>query len=65
MFGGVHGIRCGLEFFGADHVVFATDTPLGPIAPTLAVIDGLDLDDEARRKIYVGNAERLIKRKLA
>jgi predicted TIM-barrel fold metal-dependent hydrolase len=45
-------------------VVFATDTPLGPIAPTLAVIDGLDLDDETRRKIYVGNAERLINRKL-
>jgi len=65
MFGGKYGIPCGLDFFGADHVVFATDTPLGPIAPTLAVIDGLDLDDEARRKIYVGNAERLIKRKLA
>jgi hypothetical protein len=37
---------------------------LGPIAPTIAVIDGLDIDDEARRKIYVGNAERLMKRKL-
>jgi predicted TIM-barrel fold metal-dependent hydrolase len=28
------------------------------------VIDNLDIDDEARRKIYVGNAEKLIKRKL-
>ncbi len=65
MFGGKYGIPCGLAFFGADHIVFATDTPLGPIAPTIAVIEGLDIDDEARRKIYVGNAERLVKRKLA
>ena len=65
MFGGKYGIPCGLDFFGADHIVFATDTPLGPIAPTIAVIDGLDIDDEARRKIYVGNAERLVKRKLS
>jgi aminocarboxymuconate-semialdehyde decarboxylase len=64
MFGGKYGIPCGLAFFGADHIVFATDTPLGPIAPTIAVIDGLDIDEAARRKIYVGNAERLVKRKL-
>ncbi len=65
MFGGKYGIPCGLDFFGADHIVFATDTPLGPIAPTIAVIDGLDIDDAARRKIYVGNAEKLVKRKLS
>jgi predicted TIM-barrel fold metal-dependent hydrolase len=64
MFGGKYGIPCGLEFFGADHIVFATDTPLGPIAPTIAVIDGLDIDEDARRQIYIGNAERLVKRKL-
>jgi uncharacterized protein len=65
MFGGKYGIACGLDFFGADHIVFATDTPLGPIAPTIASIESLDIDDEARRKIYIGNAEKLIKRKLA
>ena len=65
MFGGRYGIPCGLDFFGPDHVVFATDTPLGSIAPTIAVIDGLDIDDAARRKICVGNAEKLVKRKLA
>jgi len=64
MFGGKYGIPCGLDFFGADHIVFATDTPLGPIAPTIAVIDGLDIDEVARRKICVGNAERLVRRKL-
>jgi uncharacterized protein len=65
MFGGKYGIPCGLAFFGADHIVFSTDTPLGPIAPTIEVINGLDIDEEARRNIYVGNAEKLLKRKLA
>ena len=63
--GGVHAVRCGLEFFGADHMVFATDTPLGPIAPTISRIRELDISDADRRKIYVGNAERLLRRKLA
>jgi uncharacterized protein len=62
--GGVHAVRCGLEFFGADHVVFATDTPLGPIAPTIEVIDKLEITPAERRKLFVGNAERLLKRTL-
>lgn len=60
MFGGKYGMPCGLEFFGGDHVVFATDAPLGPIAKTLAVMDGLGLDTTTRQKIMVGNAERLM-----
>ena len=63
--GGVHAVRCGLEFFGTEHVVFATDTPLGPIAPTIARIRELDISDADRRNIFVGNAERLLGRKLA
>jgi aminocarboxymuconate-semialdehyde decarboxylase len=63
--GGVHAVRCGLEFFGSDHVVFATDTPLGPIAPTIDVIKQLDIADGDRRNIFCGNAERLLKRKLS
>jgi uncharacterized protein len=64
MFGGKYGLPCGLEFFGADRVVFATDAPLGPIAKTLAVIDELGLDAATKQKIMVGNAERLMKLKL-
>ena len=63
--GGIQAVRCGLEFFGADHVVFATDTPLGPIAPTIDVIKRLDIADGDRRKIFAGNAERLLKRKIS
>jgi aminocarboxymuconate-semialdehyde decarboxylase len=64
MFGGKYGIACGLEFFGADKVVFATDTPLGPIKPTIEVIDRLGLSDADRRKVYVANAEKLLRKKL-
>jgi predicted TIM-barrel fold metal-dependent hydrolase len=63
--GGIHAVRCGLEFFGADHVVFATDTPLGPIAPTVETIKRLEVPESDRHKIFVGNAERLINKKLS
>jgi uncharacterized protein len=63
--GGIHAVRCGLEFFGSDHVVFATDTPLGPIAPTIDVIKRLDIAESDRRKIFAGNAERLLKMKFS
>ena len=59
--GGAHALRCGLEFFGADHVVFATDAPLGPIAPTIAEIKKLALAPGDQRKLFCGNAEKLLK----
>jgi len=55
---------CGLDFFGVDRVVFATDAPLGPIAKTIAALDALDLDPGARAKLMHGNAERLMKIRL-
>ena len=61
--GGTHALRCGLEFFGADRVVFATDAPLGPIDPTLKALDQLGLDAAARHKVFTGNASRLLNMK--
>src|SRR5262249_10995384 len=63
--GGIHAVRCGLEFFGAEHVVLEPDPPLGPIAQTIDAIKRLDIREADRRKIFVGNAERLLKRKLS
>jgi aminocarboxymuconate-semialdehyde decarboxylase len=60
MFGGKYGLPCGLEFFGADRVVFATDAPLAPIPVHIKVLDDLKLDPAVHRKIMVGNAERLL-----
>jgi len=61
--GGVSATRCGYEFFGADRVVFATDTPLGPIASTIKTVQALGLSAGEQRKIFAGNAERLLKLK--
>ena len=63
--GGVPATRCGYEFFGADHVVFATDLPLGPIAPTIKTIDGLGLAATDRRMIFSGNTEKLLNMKFS
>ncbi len=60
--GGVHALRCGFDFFGADKVVFATDTPLGPIKPAIEALNTLDISTGDRRKIFSGNAERLLKK---
>jgi uncharacterized protein len=65
LFGAGNGLTCGLDFFGADQVVFSTDAPLGPIGKTIASVDALDLDPAAREKIMVGNAERLMRMKLS
>jgi predicted TIM-barrel fold metal-dependent hydrolase len=61
--GGAAGpIRCGLDFFGADHTLFATDCPMDPeggpmfIRETIKTIDGLEMSDADRHKVYCGNA---------
>ena len=51
MFGGTYGLPCGLEFFGADKVVFATDAPLAAIPMHIKALDGLNLDAATRQKI--------------
>jgi uncharacterized protein len=60
--GGAHALRCGFDFFGADKVVFATDTPLGPIKPAIEALKALDISAADRRKIFSGNAERLLRK---
>jgi aminocarboxymuconate-semialdehyde decarboxylase len=65
MFGGVCGLPCGLNFFGVDHVVFATDAPFGPIRPTYDALGQLEISALDRRKIMGANAQRLLKLKPA
>jgi|SRR5947207_3933317 len=65
LFGAAAGTACGLSFFGDDHVLFASDTPFEPrpgvyIRETTEVIDRLPITDEARSRIYSGNALKLL-----
>ncbi len=67
MFGSLSGTKCGLDFFGMDNVLFASDSPFDPekgpgyIRETIRVIDALPISNEDRQKIYEGNARKLMK----
>src|ERR1700722_16394371 len=63
MFGASHAVRCAVEFFGADHVLFGTDMPLGGpnvVADTIADIETLGLPAADTAAIFAGNAQRLL-----
>lgn len=60
-------IRCGLDFFGADHVLFGTDCPFEPkggpmfIRESIRAIDSLKLSVSTRNKVYFGNAIKMLR----
>jgi uncharacterized protein len=59
--------RCGHEYFGTTHCLFASDAPFGPeqgrglIAKTIAAVEALDIDAPAREMIFSGNARSLLR----
>jgi aminocarboxymuconate-semialdehyde decarboxylase len=57
----VAAIRCGLEYFGSEHVVFATDSPFGKPMACAGVLDKLDLNEDALANICRRNAEKLLR----
>ena len=67
VFGSVPATLCGLEFYGADHVLFASDCPFDPekgpgyIRETIKILNNLDISEADRQKIYEGNARRLLR----
>jgi len=68
VFGSKAATVCGLEFYGLDHIVFASDCPFDPeqgpgyIRETIKILDSLDLSKEDRDKIYFRNLESLTNR---
>jgi uncharacterized protein len=63
LFGAPHAVRCVLEFFGTEHVLFGTDTPLGPsdtIEATIADVEAAGLTEQGLAAVYAGNARRLL-----
>jgi aminocarboxymuconate-semialdehyde decarboxylase len=66
LFGAYDATLCGMNFFGIDHVVFASDAPFDPekgpmyIRETIAIIDRLPISDAERARIYSENAVRLL-----
>jgi aminocarboxymuconate-semialdehyde decarboxylase len=60
-FGAVAPLECARAFYGAEHMVFASDAPFDPekgpmyIRETIRAIEAMDLDDAERAKIFHGN----------
>jgi aminocarboxymuconate-semialdehyde decarboxylase len=65
--GSAPAIRCGLDFFGADHALFGTDCPFDPqggplfIRETIRAIESLELPHDVRDHLYAGNARKLLR----
>jgi aminocarboxymuconate-semialdehyde decarboxylase len=65
VFGSRPATLCGLDFYGADRVLFASDCPFDPekgpgyIRDTIQVLESIDMPQEAREKISFRNAEEL------
>jgi len=69
--GSASAMRCGLDFFGSDRVLFGTDCPFDPeggpgfIRGNIKAIAKLDLPGTVERKIYYENAFKMMHMKLA
>ena len=63
--GSVPALQCGLEFFGADQVMFATDMPFDTVGGrkyvevALEAMAALNASSADKHKIFEGNARRL------
>jgi aminocarboxymuconate-semialdehyde decarboxylase len=61
------GLMCGYDFFGAEHLLFATDMPhdsLGGeryIRDTIAGVKRMDISESEKRMIFEGNARRIFR----
>ena len=65
LFGAASATKCGLDFFGVENVVFASDMPFEPTPglyarETIKALEALDLTSEQKERIYRKNAERLL-----
>ncbi|MDT3687929.1 MAG: amidohydrolase family protein [Pseudorhodoplanes sp.] len=64
-FGSRPATVCGLEFFGEDRVLFASDSPFDPekgpgyIRDTIKVLESIEMSNEVREKISFRNAQLL------
>lgn len=66
--GAVHACECGYKFFGAEHVIFATDYPFGPgegetwMAGILRQMEQLEIPAAEKELIYSKNILKLLER---
>jgi predicted TIM-barrel fold metal-dependent hydrolase len=67
IYGNPSALMCGYTFFGADHLLFGVDFPLGDTEfgdrnyrQTINAIEQMDIPTADRKKIYEDNARSLM-----
>jgi predicted TIM-barrel fold metal-dependent hydrolase len=64
VYGSTPALMCGYEFFGADHILFGTDAPLGPeyglTSVTIHSIERMNIPESEKEKIFEQNAIDLL-----
>ena len=64
VYGNVPSLMCGYEFYGAGHILYGTDFPLGPkfglAGETLESVQHMAITDEEKEKILFRNAADLL-----
>ncbi len=64
-FGAVAPLECAQQFYGSEHLVFASDAPFDPekgpmyIRETIRAIEAMDISDADRQMIFHGNLLRI------
>jgi uncharacterized protein len=67
LYGGPAALACGLAFFGADHLVFASDLPFDPeggaryVRLSIEAMEAMHASATDKQKIYEGNIRRLLR----
>src|SRR5690242_814084 len=67
VFGSRAATLCGLDFYGSERVLFASDSPFDPergpgyIRDTIKVLEAIDMPNDKREAISFRNAQRLFK----
>ncbi len=65
VYGNTPALMCSYAYYGADHMLFGTDAPLGPrwgmVEDTIASIERMDIAAEDKQKILKNNAINLFR----
>jgi predicted TIM-barrel fold metal-dependent hydrolase len=67
LYGNSSALKCAYDFFGAEYLLFGTDTPydwaFGEVFTNLTIdaIEGMGISSSDKKKIYEGNARALLR----
>jgi predicted TIM-barrel fold metal-dependent hydrolase len=65
LYGNTSALQCSYDYYGADHMLFGTDAPLGPrwgmIEGTIRSIERMAIPDSDKEKIFSTNAIEIFK----